>query len=396
MIGWRAWWAVFRGSLQILRRGTATQRRSVAGLLAVLLLVYPTWWLLCSVFMALDHLLVPGLRRVELRQPLFIVGNMRTGSTWIQRLLAADEGMTSMTLADILLPAVTQKRMVDALGWLDVRLGSPGRRLLVRIEQAMLADYSRIHPVSLFDPEEDEGGLVYGLGSALVGALMKDDPALQALVHFDTRLDAAAQSRVMRTYRALARRKLYHAGSDRLLISKNPWFSGKIAALHRTFPDGRFLYLARDPRQVVPSTARLLHHVWHRAGILDPAEQDMAYVLSVCEAFYGQTLDQLAALPPGQVVVVRYESLCADLAATLTEAWHALGWTVPPTLAARLAAEAPRPSRGSAYTLEEWGLSEEAVLARLGPVCAPLGYPSSGPDGSDGPTRTLGAGITVL
>ena len=88
--------------------------------------------------------------------PLFLLGNFRSGSTFLHRLLSRDDNFTSLTIWDIYLtPSVTQKKITQFVSRLDYRLGGHLHRLLFAFDRASLGKI-RIHPISFFKPEEDE------------------------------------------------------------------------------------------------------------------------------------------------------------------------------------------------------------------------------------------------
>jgi len=62
----------------------------------------------------LDDIFFPGHKTQPIDKPLFILGNLRSGSTFLHRLLSRDsETFTSLTIWDIYLtPSVTQKKIV--------------------------------------------------------------------------------------------------------------------------------------------------------------------------------------------------------------------------------------------------------------------------------------------
>src|SRR5215211_8400773 len=99
----------------------------------------------------LDDILFPGHKTQQIEKPLFIVGNLRSGSTFLHRLLSRDsETFTSLTIWDIYLtPSVTQKKITQLVSRLDNRLGGHLHRLLYELDRRTLGKY-KIHPISFF------------------------------------------------------------------------------------------------------------------------------------------------------------------------------------------------------------------------------------------------------
>ena len=53
--------------------------------------------------------------------------------------------------------------------------------------------------------------------------------------------------RVMNTFKECVRRQLYINGGNKTHLSKNPFYSGRVASILETFPDARIVVNMRDP-----------------------------------------------------------------------------------------------------------------------------------------------------
>jgi len=68
--------------------------------------------LVVGIGMALDHIFFPSLRKTKASRPIVIVGNPRTGTTFLQRLLS-DEGFgAGMELFLMLYPSLTIQKLL--------------------------------------------------------------------------------------------------------------------------------------------------------------------------------------------------------------------------------------------------------------------------------------------
>lgn len=358
-------------------RGPAARRWRRLGYLVAHATVLPAVWASSAVPLALDNLLYPGWAREPLERPLFIVGNHRTGSTFLHRLLAGDtQTFATFRLFELALPAVTQKRLVRAMGRVDAAVGGPLAALVRWLDARWATDYRDVHPMGITLPEEDEYVLFFRVASAAMWETFPDVPRMRRHFWSDTDMDPAELDGHLAFYRRVAQRQRHHLGQGTWL-SKNPLFSTRVRGLRRTFPDARFVYLVRDPRKVVASTASLLHAALSGVGALRSREQLMEMVHEICERMYGETLDNLADLPPERLVVVRQEDLVADLDGTLERMLEQVG--LPYTDALRAAAERARrdgPKKTHRYSLEDWGLTEADVIERYRGVMERWGYPT--------------------
>ena len=367
--------AMLADGLGTVLRVRGAQRWRRLGFLVLLLTFYPAWVAFSSLCLLLDPLIAPGVLDEPLPAPVFIVGNHRTGSTFLHRLLAVDEEtFATAQLWDLLLPSLVQKRALMALGRLDTALGGAGRRLVDWADERWMNDYRQVHPMGIRLPEEDEFFLLYRLQSAALWECFPRVKRLRRLFWSDTEMTPTELDGALAFYRQMAQRHRRWKGGATWL-SKNPLFSARISGLRRAFPDARFVVLVRDPRRVVPSTASLLHHALRGVGALSDAEQEMALVHEICDRFYDEPLAQLDGLPPERLAVVRYEELRADLVGTVEGFLTQLDVPVTPRLHEALVASTREGYRKThSYQLEDWGLSEEGLKERYADVMAQYSY----------------------
>lgn len=336
---------------------------------------YPLWVGFTLVCFWLDWWLFPEALARPLKQPIFIIGNHRTGSTFLHRLLAADtDTFASTRLWDLLLPSLIQKRAVAALGRVDGAIGAPVRRLLTWLDARWANDYRKVHPMGLWLPEEDEFLLLYSLRSAAIWECFPDVARFRRLFWSDTDMPPAELDAMMTTWHRLALR-CFHNQTAPIWLSKNPLFSARVSGLRRAFPDARFVLLVRDPRRVVPSTASLIHHALRGVGAVGDGEQRMDLIEEICTRFYAEPLPHLADLPPSQLAVVRFEPLQADLVGTVEGFLTQLGVPMTEGLRASLVASQRREYRPThRYDLADWGLSKSGVRERYDVWMQRYGY----------------------
>src|SRR5512145_571808 len=239
--------------------------------LIFLLLFYALWpigqlihWL--SFF--LDDILFPGHKTQRIEKPLFIIGNLRSGSTFLHRLLSRDsETFTSLTIWDIYLtPSVTQKKITQFFSRLDKKLGGHLHRLLHEFDRRTLGQF-KIHPISFFQPEEDENILLHVWDSFWVSFLFPFMDEMPNYQHFDEALSPEHKRRIMTFYKSMLQRHMYATGK-KYFVAKNPAFSAKIETLREFFPEARIIYLARNPLDMLPSTISWINYA--RRQFTDP------------------------------------------------------------------------------------------------------------------------------
>ena len=323
----------------------------------------------------LDRLLSPGVEAVPLERPFIVLGNHRTGSTFLHRLIAKDtETFSTARLYDVLFPALWQKRLFRGIGRVDAAIGRPLGRLIDWLDARWATDYRDVHPMGIRLPEEDEYWLVLLLKSAILWEVFPRVDRLRRHFWVDSEMPPAEADRAMAFYARCARRcHAFHGG--RTWLSKNPLFSPKAAALRRAFPDARFLVLIRDPHAVVPSTASLLHAAYRGVGAVGDDETRMEMVHEICQRFYDEPLEALDGLPPEQLAVVRFEDLKTDLEGELSRVFEQLDLPFTDALRAAIAENNARPyKRTHSYRMEDWGLDPEGLERDYAAVLEKWGY----------------------
>ena len=187
-------------------------------------LVWPMGSLMHWFCFFLDDILFPGHKTQPIEKPLFILGNLRSGSTFLHRLLSRDsETFTSLTIWDIYLtPSVTQKKITQLVSRMDKKLGGHLHRLLYEFDRRTLGKF-KVHRISFFQPEEDENILLHIWDSFWVSFLFPFVDEMPNYRHFDEALTPEHKRRIMAFYKSMLQRHLYatakNISSPRTLLS---------------------------------------------------------------------------------------------------------------------------------------------------------------------------------
>jgi hypothetical protein len=188
------------------------------------------------------------------------------------------------------------------------------------------------------------------------------------LLFLDTEASPQEQRLVTARYAALVRRHLYHCGPHTTLLSKNPWFTGKIDSLAAAFPDARFVKLERTPMQSIASSVSMVHFTWRNTGALPQGVQDVERWLVVWDHYDRHARSRFAAMGPSRAHSVRFADFVADPQDEVRRLCGALDIAVSPALNDILAGEGARQRKRKSthrYNLADWGLSEEDVARRF-------------------------------
>ncbi len=327
----------------------------------------------------LDELFFPGFRKVQIKQPIFIVGNPRSGTTFLHRLMAQDEhNFTSIRLWEILLaPSITQRKFVQVWAAIDRSLGGLLHQVVKWFDRNFVRASNVMHRMSLMIPEEDEYFLIHQGETIIAGLFFGFPKAAYPFVFFDTRLRRRKKRMIMRFYRHCLQRHLHAHGEKRSILSKNPFFTPKVDALYETFPDAKVIYLARNPLQVVPSYASLSAH-WLRL-LAEPKERypHPEYILRSTQHWYRYPVQRLEEAPTESRFFVNFHEMVADPEKIVTEIYDHFGLEIDASFAAILKEATERAHEHESkhvYTLEAVGFSREQILSTYADVFERWGF----------------------
>jgi hypothetical protein len=328
---------------------------------------------------ALDYLLFPRLWRQQVRQPVFIVGHARSGSTLTHRLLAADgETFSYFLYWETFFPSLLQKKIIRALGQVDKKwLGSRVMQRLQAWDERKFGKYRHIHNMSLWNSEEDQ----FVMRAAFVTQQWALDVPMMDVIdlfHVD-QMPEKKRRRWLHHYRECVKRQLLLNGGDRIHLSKNPLMSGWVESLIETFPDARIAVVMRDPSECIPSVLKLVEVNWGgkgwRRGDYNAALRSLTEISF--DTFH-HPRNVLARHPQTPQVVVDYRKLTTEPRATVLAVYRAFDMHVSPPFDAYLLAQEEKERGHSspfAYSIDDYEVTQERIETELADFFDDFGWP---------------------
>lgn len=249
----------------------------------------------------------PDLAHTQIAPPILIIGHMRSGTTRIHKLLAAD-------------PAHSHTRYCDA--WHPVPRTPDLRQIKSRADLFMLETLNpwlqSIHPMASGEVEEE----LAWLAGALNHSIYESQWHIPSYSAFSEARDPEPVyrelERVLRT--DAAHRKCAH----RPRVMKAPQFSEDLACLLKLFPDARVVVAERDKEAVLKSAVSLVAN--------QMAIQSDACDLDAITALYERKIAlrnerREAALNNwnGPVARLAFDDLTADWEREIARAYRELG-----------------------------------------------------------------------
>ena len=300
----------------------------------------------------------PEILARSLPRPVFVLGPMRSGTTRVHRLLAADHRFTHLRSFETISP-VPRPDFVH--GRHDFRVILAAR--ILRVARLANPRTLTIHPTGPMEAEEELGLLV----NSFWGMKHEAQWWVPGYARWCEGTDATP------AYRQMARLlKLIgwsqQASSLRPFVLKTPQHMLDLPALLAVFPDARLVFTHRDPQAVVGSAASL---AWNQTIIYSDHARPAAIGeewLRKSRLLVDRMMRARADIAPSRVIDLQFDEMERDWRGTMARLYRFLGLDLAPALPAmeayqrRTAALRRRPH---SYSLGQFGLSPERVRGEL-------------------------------
>ena len=256
------------------------------------------------------------IRQVRLeRDPVFILGHWRSGTTYLHQLMAANPDWHYLNFYRAGFPTswlLHEKWFKPILQWVCTRL-----KFRIPYFNGIAMDFDF--------PCEEDTALINAFSSA--SAYWAYQFPRQARAHFQRRLFAPSpriQAQWANDYMYLVKKlSLHHRGKQ--LVLKCPANTARIAQLLKLFPNSKFVYLHRTPEEVLRSHQKLWQenirlfafHSLPDEEIKEVVRETHHQLLTAFEA-------QKPLIPADRLVEVRYAQLKAQPQQTVEAIYAAL------------------------------------------------------------------------
>jgi len=318
----------------------------------------------------------PEILARPLKNPVVIVGPMRSGTTRLHRLLASDQRFALLRSFETISP-VPRPEFEDVLAGEKEDFRPKLAARIMKVARLANPRTLSIHPTGPYEPEEELGLLVASMWS------MKHD----AQWHVPSYAQWCEGENPVEAYRHMANLLRLIGWSQqesslRPWILKTPQHMLDLPALLEVFPDARLIFTHRDPKQVVGSAASL---AWNQTIIYsdhnDPAQTGRQW-LGKTATMIERMRAARDAIPRDRMIDVQYDDMETDWRGTMERVYRFLELDMAPAVDGmqrfldRSARLKRRPHR---YSLAEFGLRADEVDERFANYTATYGIPVEGP-----------------
>lgn len=313
--------------------------------------------ILVSIGLLLDHIFFPAISKKKIT-PLVIVGNPRSGTTFLHRFLINHGFGTGAQLWQMVYPSLTLQKLIKPLLPL-LEIISPARH-----------HSTAAHKTSLTSIETDDVSLLFKYfdGFFLYGFILAfAEENLFDL--FDPKKRDTAD-RDFDWYEKFWKLLAISAKHD-TVIPKLFSLSTNIPAFQKRFPNAKILYMVRDPLNVLPSGLSLV------TGVLDKRFGFWNLEKEVRDRYLNRLYNALVELlqrfhedwtngsiDTAKVFIVKYDGIMTQFEDLMGDIFTFTGTTPTPEILAEIKRTADSQRQYTSahkYNLEKFGLSAEQI-----------------------------------
>ncbi|BDS15365.1 sulfotransferase family protein [Aureispira anguillae] len=256
----------------------------------------------------------PAILKEELQPPLIIAGLQRTGTTFLQRLLASDTNNRALLSWEALNPIPfsganeQKKRIRQAL------LSQKALRYMSPI-------FFSIHPVEFDSPEEDILLNDMTLLSAIPEATMHVPSFSQWVTHQDHSIAYDWLFKMLQLLQWQTKPKTW--------ILKTPQHLEYMDVIVQKFPQSVVIHTHRHPKECIPSFCSMVYHSRKIFSTHVDAKEVAKHWLNKNIYMLQKTMQARKAHPDFKVIDVYYKDLTKDPIGTLQQIYQQIGrpWT---------------------------------------------------------------------
>ena len=330
------------------------------------------FWVVVAIGRALDHILYPEFRRQKIRQPVFIIAPPRSGTTFLQKLLAKNRGTFAPVLMyQTIFPSITIQKIIQSVALASRQKGGLLFDISSWIERHCFGGWDGMHKMRFAEPEEDDGYFVYTFVTEAIYLLF---PFVRALwgAGFADDLPPRQRRRLMRYYRSCLQRHLYLNGPEKILLSKATQLSGSIECLKAEFPDARIVNILRNPIESIPSHISVFYTVWNWVdpSIGKKSRESLEYAELAAAWFLHLEKNDITSRPENYLRIF-YTDLVRHPDRAARSIYRHFGIPLTPSAERTIQKEAKRAleyKSSHQYTLEEYGLSRAWIKKEVGGI----------------------------
>ena len=266
--------------------------------------------LLFTPFRIIESILYFFSKKVEVKQPIFIVGHFRSGTTFFHDALNELDTLVAPRMVDCLFPHLNKYFHFMLVPILKKAL--PETRLMDKMK------------VRWYSPQEEEFALslmTFNTSVSFLFAPKNNSKKINVSVVLN---DERVKAKWLKAHLKFGM-KLQSINKGKTLVFKSPSNTARIKEILEIYPDAKFIHIARNPIDVIPSTINLYHKLLPEFSLQDASNVDITeYVFEFYEQVMQKYFEMKRTLYPTQLFELKYEDFVEQPIEMLDKAFNQL------------------------------------------------------------------------
>jgi len=208
---------------------------------------------------------------------VYIIGAPRSGTTRLHKLIASNEQkFTAMKMWELFFaPSIIQKKAFSMVGKIDGFFNSIFSTTIKKTEKALFSKFNTIHPLSLFNVEEDALVLFHLFYTYHLSFLLGTE---KSYAHLNRNKNIPKAVWVYYKY-CIENHQLQNPG--KIYVAKNPFFTAHTHSLKALFSEVKFINITRGIEEVAPSFFSMKNHLSKVFYGCEPSQKKYREVLDL-------------------------------------------------------------------------------------------------------------------
>lgn len=326
----------------------------------------------------LDEIFFPNYRKVDLKNPVFIISNPRCGTTFLHRLLCLDsDRYTHSLLYHTILPSITYIKIIHAFAFIDSKIGKPLHKFFKWLDGKFFSGWDEIHPMGFAKSEEDEA--LFTL-MAYTPALILLSPWASKLeyLNFLDKTDAKTKQKIKQFYISSLQRVVYATNPNATLLMKNVFSTGRLNFILDCFPNAKIIYPVRHPYNAIPSVISMFTSPWnvHSPEIKDDSNECRNFG-KIAISYYAYLFDQKDKIKSDNLLILMYDEIVKTPKATALKIYDYFGFEVSENFMNALngyTIESKKYKSKHSYSMAQYGIEKNDIYVPLKDLMDEFGF----------------------
>ncbi len=256
------------------------------------------------------------IKKQKVKEPIFILGHPRSGTTHLHYLMSKDTSKAFCTLYQGLLPH-------------SFLVGGDVMRKMISKSIPATRPQDEVK-ISIDSPKEEEFAIATMTGVSYLLTFYFPNSVMK---HFKESVlfENQKKKKIWQKNFKYFIQKLSFAHQGKQLILKSPANTGRIKEILEVFPDAKFVHIHRDPIEVYQSTVKLYEKVVQETSFQKVSEDQVKsiekYIIESYRLMYEKFEKEKELIPEQRLTTVAYSDLLKDPMNELSKVYRELNLT---------------------------------------------------------------------